>query len=107
MPPVNIIAPLIQYSQCVRGTYVASSAPSAGPVVCPTSMPVCASASARPMRAGGVLPTMSAMPAADEPLKIATQHSRAANQNGVGANAASVMKEPMPSIARSTMILRP
>ena len=59
------------------------------------------------MREGGVFATISAMPAPELPLNTPTQHSRTANQSGVGANADSNMNEPMPSVARSIMILRP
>ena len=63
MPPASIRPALIQNNQCCRSITAASIAPTAGPMVCPTSPPVCASDITLPMRVGGVLATSSAMPA--------------------------------------------
>lgn len=59
------------------------------------------------MRGGGVLATSSAIEAAVEPLNSPTSMMRHANAKGLGANGTRVKHAPMPTVARSTLILRP
>ena len=47
------------------------------------------------------------MPAGVKPLHKPIRQNNPANHNGEGANGTSDIAKPMPSIARSTMILRP
>ena len=60
-----------------------------------------------PILRGGVFATSSASPAGVKPLNNPTTQNSAANHNADGANGTSAIAQPMPSIARSTMILRP
>ncbi len=107
MPALSNTPPLNQNSQCGLSTTATSSVPTAGPVVWPIRLAACRRDNARPMRSGGVFATISACEDMVPPLKNPTSENRQANHSGVVANGISDMKKPMPSIARSTMILRP
>ena len=107
VPAASSVPPLNQNNQCGLSTTATSSVPTAGPVVWPIRFAACNLESAPPMRCGGVFATISACDDIVPPLKNPTSENRQANTSGEGANGISDMKNPMPSIARRIMILRP